>query len=103
MVEENHNAVKMMRGASGQHQVPTVAGAPASGKVYETKKQRKEAANEDDNYRYFLEFCRLEYSRQVLLHQLNIALQEQDAVQTRLQKITVSHLLLYLYGNACAC
>ena len=26
MVEENHNAVKMMRGASGQHQVPPVAG-----------------------------------------------------------------------------
>ena len=94
MVEENRNAVKMMNGAAGQHQVPDTAGAPVSGKVYDTKKQQKEASIEDDNYRYYLEFCRLEYSRQVLLHQLNIALQEQDAVQTRLQKISVSPLFL---------
>ena len=59
MVEENRNAVKMMRGAAGQHQVPYKAGAPVGGKVYKAKKPQKEPANEDDNYLNYLEFCRL--------------------------------------------
>lgn len=53
-------------------------------------KARGAQAREDENYRYYLEFCRLEYSRQVLMHQLNIAMQEQNTVQARLQKMRVS-------------
>ena len=93
MVEESssgNSAVKMARGAAGQRKKPYESAASdsiSSNEIANLKNLQKEAANEDDNYRYYLEFCRLKYSRQVLLHQLNIALQEQASVQTRLHKI----------------
>ena len=62
------------------------------GKNKEILRQRADKAElADENYKYYLEHCRLEYSRQVLLHQLNMAQKEQKDVKARYAMIKVSH------------